>query len=67
MTQPADAAEQGRREIGIESLKPQTVHVGAAAFAFAAGEIIITQYAHEFTTEEFAAAARAAGFDPRQV
>jgi L-histidine Nalpha-methyltransferase len=43
------------------------VHVGAAAFAFAAGEVIITQYSHKFTTEEFAAVATAAGFEPRQV
>jgi dimethylhistidine N-methyltransferase len=60
-------AEHGRMEIGIECLKPQTVHVGDAAFAFAAGEVIITQYAYKFTTEEFAAAAKVAGFDPRQV
>ncbi len=60
-------AGHGRMEIGIESLKPQTVHVGDAAFAFAAGEIIVTQYAYKFTIEEFAAAAKAAGFDPRQV
>jgi dimethylhistidine N-methyltransferase len=57
----------GRMEIGIESLKAQTVRIGAAAFAFAAGEIIFTQYAQKFTVEEFAALAAAAGFAPRQV
>ncbi len=60
-------AEHGRMEIGIGSLKPQTVHVGAAAFKFDAGEIIITQYAYKFTIEEFAAMAKATGFDPGQV
>jgi len=60
-------AGHGRMEIGIESLRAQSVHVGAAAFAFEAGEIIITQYAYKFTTEEFAAVAAAAGFEPRQV
>jgi uncharacterized SAM-dependent methyltransferase len=57
----------GRMEIGIESLKAQTVRIGVSAFAFAAGEIIFTQYAQKFTVEEFAALAAAAGFAPRQV
>jgi dimethylhistidine N-methyltransferase len=56
----------GRMEIGIESLAAQTVRIGDAAFAFAAGEIILTQYAYKFTVEEFAAVAAAAGFAPRQ-
>jgi dimethylhistidine N-methyltransferase len=60
-------AAHGRMEIGIESLKPQTVHIGDAAFRFDTGEVIITQYAYKFTAEEFAAAATAAGFAPRQV
>jgi len=60
-------AAQGRMEIGIESLKAQTVRVGDARFTFAAGEVIITQYAYKFTAEEFAATAEAAGFSPRQV
>ena len=57
----------GRMEIGIESLKPQTVHIGDAAFAFAAGDIILTQYAYKFTVEELAALAAAAGFAARHV
>lgn len=60
-------AGHGRMEIGIESLKSQTVRIGNAAFAFDAGEVIVTQYAYKFTVEEFEAAARAAGFAPRQV
>jgi dimethylhistidine N-methyltransferase len=60
-------AALGGVEIGIESLKTQTVHVGGAAFRFAAGEVVVTQYAHKFTVEEFAAVATAAGFTPRQV
>src|SRR5262249_11330843 len=60
-------AGHGRMEIGIESLKAQTVRIGDAAFAFAAGEVIITQYAYKFATEEFEAVAKAAGFTPRKV
>lgn len=60
-------AAQGRMEIGIASLKAQTVRIGDAAFHFDADEIIVTQYAYKFTTEAFAAAAEAAGFEPRQV
>src|SRR5262245_3107790 len=60
-------AAHGRMEIGIESLKGQNVHVGTASFTFAAGEVIITQYAYKFRVEEFAATATAAGFTPRQV
>ncbi len=59
-------AAAGRMEIGIESLKAQTVRVGEAAFAFAAGEVILTQYAYKFTVEEFEALAAAAGFAPRR-
>ncbi|MGE0116568.1 MAG: L-histidine N(alpha)-methyltransferase [Dongiaceae bacterium] len=60
-------AARGRMEIGIESLKPQTVHVGAAAFRFEAGEVIVTQHAHKFTVKEFQAVATTAGFAPRHV
>ena len=60
-------AAHGRMEIGIESLRAQTVRIGDAALAFAAGEVIITQYAYKFTTEEFEAVAKAAGFAPRRV
>jgi dimethylhistidine N-methyltransferase len=56
----------GRMEIGIESLAAQTVNIGDAAFAFAAGEVTLTQYAYKFTVEEFQAVAGAAGFAPRQ-
>ena len=57
----------GRMEIGIESLRPQTVRIGDTAFKFDAGEVIVTQYAYKFTTDEFAGAAAAAGFAPHQV
>jgi L-histidine Nalpha-methyltransferase len=60
-------AGHGRMEIGIESPKPQTVRVGDAAFAFAGGEVIVTQYAYKFAVEEFESVAKAAGFAPRQV
>jgi len=54
----------GRMAIGIESLRAQTVRVGGRAFAFAANEVVITQYAYKFTVEEFQSAAAAAGFVP---
>jgi dimethylhistidine N-methyltransferase len=57
----------GRMEIGIESLRLQTVRIGDTAFKFDAGEVIVTQYAYKFTTDEFAGAAAAAGFAPHQV
>jgi dimethylhistidine N-methyltransferase len=59
-------AANGRMEIGIESLKAQAVQIGEARFAFAAGEVISTQYARKFTPEEFAAEGTAAGFVARQ-
>src|SRR5262249_39494669 len=59
-------AGHGRMEIGIESLKSQTVQISDATFAFASGEVIITQYAYKFTVEEFAALAKSAGFTPGQ-
>jgi uncharacterized SAM-dependent methyltransferase len=54
-------------EIGIESLAAQTVRIGDTTFAFAAGEVMLTQYAHKFTVKEFQAVAAAAGFAPRHV
>jgi dimethylhistidine N-methyltransferase len=57
----------GGMEIGIESLTGQTVRIGTAAFAFAAGEVMVTQYAHKFAIEEFEAVAASAGFAPRRV
>ena len=59
-------AGHGRMEIGIESLKAQTVHIDGAMFTFAAGEVIRTQDAYKFTIEEFASVAAASGFTPRQ-
>lgn len=58
---------QGHVEIGIESVKAQTVHIGDRAFAFAAGEVIRTQHARKFTTEEVEAEAAAAGLTPAHV
>jgi L-histidine Nalpha-methyltransferase len=60
-------AEAGRMEIAVESLKPQTVQIDEHIFTFAAGEHIVTQYAHKFTVEEFQAIAADAGFRPERV
>lgn len=58
---------QGHVEIGIESLKAQTVRIAGRSFGFAAGEVIRTQHARKFTTEEFLAESAAAGFTPGRV
>lgn len=51
-------------DIGIESLRAQTVCIGDAVFEFAPGEIILTQHARKFTIADVHAEAAAAGFAP---
>jgi dimethylhistidine N-methyltransferase len=57
----------GRIEMYLVSQCRQTVHVGDAAFAFAAGERICTEYAYKHTLGGFAALAQAAELVVRQV
>ena len=54
-------ASAKRIEMHLESLRDQTVRVGAETFAFRAGETICTEYSHKYSLEEFAALAEGAG------
>jgi dimethylhistidine N-methyltransferase len=56
-----NAARQ-RIEMHLESLKAQSVQVGAATIGFAAGETIHTENCHKYSMEGFAAMAAAAGW-----
>jgi len=55
-------ADEGRVEMHLVSRHAQTVHVGGAAFDFAAGESIHTENSHKYTVEEFQALAARAGW-----
>jgi dimethylhistidine N-methyltransferase len=57
----------GRIEIHLESLKDQTVHVGAAAFRFGQGERVHIEDSYKYSIEGFRGIARAAGFRPAAV
>lgn len=54
--------EASRIEIGIESLKDQSVHVAGRAFAFTAGERIETEHSYKYTVESFQDLAERAGY-----
>lgn len=58
---------EGRIEMHLISEKRQTVHLGDRAFAFAAGEFVITEFSYKHTPEGFAAVAGEAGFALRQM
>jgi dimethylhistidine N-methyltransferase len=60
-------AERARIEMHLVSARRQTVHIGAQAFHFAAGESIHTESSYKYTPESFAALAREAGFERRQM
>lgn len=57
-------AEAGRVEMHLESLADQTVSLHGQAITFRAGETIHTESSCKYTTEEFQALARNAGFVP---
>jgi dimethylhistidine N-methyltransferase len=57
----------GLIEIGIESLKDQTVHVAGHAFRFAKGERIETEHSYKYPVDGFQAMARRAGYRPEAV
>ena len=54
--------QEGRIEMHLISEQEQIVHVGDAAFGFAAGEKIITEFSYKHTLEGFTALAESAGF-----
>jgi L-histidine N-alpha-methyltransferase len=51
-----------RIEMHLVSLRGQTIHVGDAAIAFAAGEYILSECSHKYTLSGFAEMAGLAGF-----
>ncbi|MSQ19871.1 MAG: L-histidine N(alpha)-methyltransferase [Betaproteobacteria bacterium] len=57
----------GRIEMHLESTCAQTVHIGASAFSFRAGETIHTENSYKYTIDEFRSIARTAGFRPDKV
>jgi dimethylhistidine N-methyltransferase len=58
-----DPAE-GRIEMHLVSLRPQSVRVNGATFAFAKDETIFTESSYKYSVAEFRALARGAGFAP---
>lgn len=54
----------GRIEMHLQSIEPQSVHVGRYAFHFAQGETLHTEISCKYAVEEFVQLARAAGFTP---
>ena len=53
---------EGRIEIYVRSLRPQTVTVAGQSFAFADGERVHTEYSYKFDDAGIATLARGAGF-----
>jgi dimethylhistidine N-methyltransferase len=53
---------EGRIEIYVRSLEPQTVTVAGQRFEFAAGERVHTEYSYKYDTADLAAMADAGGF-----
>jgi dimethylhistidine N-methyltransferase len=53
-----------RIEIGIESLRPQTVRAAGHAYSFGRGERIETEHSYKYSRDGFADLARRAGYDP---
>jgi dimethylhistidine N-methyltransferase len=58
---------QGRIEMYLRSTRPQTATVLGRRFSFATGERIHTESSCKYTTGEFQALARAAGWQPGRV
>jgi len=52
----------GRIEMRLISTGAQTVHVAGHEFAFAPGEILVTEYSHKYSLEGFRRLAEANGF-----
>lgn len=54
----------GRVEMHLVSLRPQDVNVAGTRFHFAEGETLHTEHSYKYRSDEFAALARAAGWQP---
>ncbi len=60
-------AEHGRIEMHLVSRADQCVRLGRLRIPFQQGETILTEYSYKYRLDDFAAIARAAGFDVEQV
>lgn len=60
-------AAKGRIEMHLQSTDAQIVHIGSAAFSFAAGETIHTENSYKYDAAEFQALAASAGYTSRAV
>ena len=58
-------AALGRVSMRLESLYAQIAHVAGRRFDFAPGETVETGFAWQYSSEEFQAMAREAGFAPQ--
>lgn len=58
---------EGRIEMHLASLKPQTVNIGGKRFVFHEGETIHTENSCKYAIDEFQALAVSAGFEPAKV
>jgi L-histidine Nalpha-methyltransferase len=56
-------AAEGRIEVQLVSNRDQSVHIGEAEFAFAAGESIHTEYSYKYRLRDLDDLAAAAGFE----
>jgi dimethylhistidine N-methyltransferase len=57
----------GRIEMRLVSTRPQVVWIAGRRFPFAAGEILVTEYSHKYSLEDFRALTEASGFTVAQV
>lgn len=57
----------GRIEMRLVSTRSQTVHLAGQSFAFAAGEVLVTEYSHKYSLEAFGVLAAANGFTVARV
>lgn len=58
---------EGRIEMHLMSLRPQTVHLGGAEIAFEEEETILTECSYKYGLDEFAVMAASAGLTVRRV
>jgi dimethylhistidine N-methyltransferase len=57
----------GRIEMRLVSTRPQVVRIAGRRFPFATGEILVTEYSHKYSLEDFRALTEASGFAVAQV
>ncbi len=57
----------GRIEMRLVSLREQQVNIAGNQFAFAPGEVLVTEYSHKYSLAGFKALAEGAGFEVERV